>query len=163
MKSLEQFTQGFTIIELLISISIIAILATIASVLYISTQATARDSRRITEIINISQAIEFNRDVNSKFYTYNTTSANRDFVGGLPQDPLDNRKYCVSLNSSNSTPPNACDINWQTNCLNSCNGANYITLDDALTILATNSIQSWTICTSMERANKPFCRQNIHR
>lgn len=50
--------SGFTIVELLVVITIIAILASIVVVTYRGTQGRARDDRRKTDIHNITKALE---------------------------------------------------------------------------------------------------------
>lgn len=53
-----QYKKGFTIVELLIVIVVIAILATISIVAYNGVQSRARDSERITKVKAIGRAIE---------------------------------------------------------------------------------------------------------
>ena len=55
-KALVQ--HGFTLIELMVSIAIVAILATIGLTLFNNTQSTARDSKRKGDIDSISSALE---------------------------------------------------------------------------------------------------------
>ncbi len=54
----DYLRKGFTLFELLVSISIIAILTALAIVSYSSAQKKARDSRRIQDISSISKAAE---------------------------------------------------------------------------------------------------------
>lgn len=50
-------TSGFTIVELLIVIVVIAVLATISVVAYTGIQARAQDSRRISDLQSITKAL----------------------------------------------------------------------------------------------------------
>ncbi|MDP2684049.1 MAG: prepilin-type N-terminal cleavage/methylation domain-containing protein [bacterium] len=50
--------KGFTLIELLVVIAIIAILSVIGVALFTSTQAKARDSKRVQDITAMSKAME---------------------------------------------------------------------------------------------------------
>jgi prepilin-type N-terminal cleavage/methylation domain-containing protein len=57
---------GFTLVELLVSIAIIAMLITISMISYGKISANSRDSRRVTDIITIQQALElYHRDEGS--------------------------------------------------------------------------------------------------
>lgn len=55
---MKKATTGFTIVELLIVIVVIAILATISIVAYTGIQARARDSGRIAKVKDIAKALE---------------------------------------------------------------------------------------------------------
>lgn len=55
------YTKGFTIVELLIVIVVIAILATISAVAYYGIQARAHDARRIADIDSIENSYEMYR------------------------------------------------------------------------------------------------------
>ena len=50
--------SGFTIIELLVVVTIIVVLAAITIVVYRGSQARARDAQRKTDIVNITKALE---------------------------------------------------------------------------------------------------------
>jgi prepilin-type N-terminal cleavage/methylation domain-containing protein len=57
----EQQREGFTIVELLIVIVIIAILATITIIAYNGIQVRARDSRRLQDMDLIVKGLEIYR------------------------------------------------------------------------------------------------------
>jgi prepilin-type N-terminal cleavage/methylation domain-containing protein len=57
-KSLKKVQQGFTIIELLIVIAIIAILAGLVLNNFQGAQAKARDTQRVTDVNNIHSKLE---------------------------------------------------------------------------------------------------------
>lgn len=61
------YRAGFTIVELLIVIVVIAILATISVVAYSGVQARARDSGRVSRIQQIAKAIELYRIDNGQY------------------------------------------------------------------------------------------------
>lgn len=61
MSLISKRQSGFTIVELLIVIVVIAILATISVVAYNGVQARARDSKRASDVIAILKALESHR------------------------------------------------------------------------------------------------------
>jgi len=80
-----QKNGGFTLIELMVVIVIIAILATIGAVMYSSTQTVARDSKRIQDLQAIKTAI----------YTYKGASPAYTLGGSFPSwiSPVSNAIY----------------------------------------------------------------------
>lgn len=79
MRSSAQ-TKGFTLIELMVSISIVAILATIGAVLYSSTQQTARNSKRSQDIQAIATALEVYKSANGKYLASSGYSSSNPVV-----------------------------------------------------------------------------------
>ncbi|MCX6726984.1 MAG: type II secretion system protein [Candidatus Shapirobacteria bacterium] len=109
---------GFTLFELLVSISIIGILTAIATVSYSSAQKKARDARRMEDMGNIQKAAEVYYSQHS--YTYPTKAQFTEAGGVLlawPKDPKTGDDYvyqlgttycvCVGLDNAtgNSTSP----------------------------------------------------------
>jgi len=66
--------RGFTLFELLVSISIIGILTAIASVSFSSAQKKARDARRMEDMASVAKAAESFYAVNSASYPINNTT-----------------------------------------------------------------------------------------
>lgn len=58
MKTLSKNNRGFTLVELIIVITVIGILATIVSLSYLSTQSRARDTQRQASATVISSSLE---------------------------------------------------------------------------------------------------------
>jgi len=85
--------KGFTLFELLVSISIIGILTAIASVSFSSAQKKARDARRMEDMASVAKAAESFYAVNSASYpTSNTTPWLATGIGdtilaNFPSDP----------------------------------------------------------------------------
>jgi len=59
--------KGFTLIELMVAISILAIMAAIGGVIYSSAQASARDSRRKEDIADIKKAMYLYKATSGSF------------------------------------------------------------------------------------------------
>jgi type IV pilus assembly protein PilA len=91
--------QGFTLVELLVVVSIIAILAVIGIVIYSGVQKGARDAKRKGDVDALSNALEahYNTTVNqfctAAAGTY-CPALDTWFAGGTrPKEPLTNADY----------------------------------------------------------------------
>ena len=114
-------TQGFTIVELLIVIVVIAILAAITIVAFNGVQARARDSERRSDFSHLQKAIEMYMADNGE-YPYcgasNATAVTSCEISGLaarltpkymsaiPQDPINvtNLQYFYARGWKKSSP-----------------------------------------------------------
>lgn len=92
---------GFTLIELMIVIAIIAILATIGFAVYSGIQSRARDSRREAEVTSIVNALEANKDQGTTVYP--AISAAWFGNGSVPIDPNNNAANTATYNLVYST------------------------------------------------------------
>jgi general secretion pathway protein G len=101
-----KYFHGFTLIEMLIVITIIALLASTILVGMGSARAKARDSRRIADLHNVQNALELYFAKNGKYPTgitgtgtarwdsLVTTLINAGIgVNQVPKDPLNNATY----------------------------------------------------------------------
>lgn len=115
--------KGFTLFELLVSISIIAILTAIATMSFSGAQKKARDSRRVSDMYSLQKAAEQYYSFSN--YNYPTTASSWTATNGqvvleaFPSDPkgvgytgystttLTASAYCICAalenNSGNST------------------------------------------------------------
>jgi len=66
---MKQTSKGFTIVELLIVIVVIAILATISIIAYNGMQAKARDTSRSNTLTSVKKALEYYYTQNDKYPT----------------------------------------------------------------------------------------------
>ncbi|MBI2017851.1 type II secretion system protein [Candidatus Daviesbacteria bacterium] len=82
---------GFTLVELLVVITIIAILSVIGMAVFTNVQKNARDARRRSDIDAIANALEVNKTATA--YVALATTHFSD--GVIPQDPL-NVAYCAN-------------------------------------------------------------------
>lgn len=86
--------KGFTLIELMVAIAIVAVLATIGFSLFQNTQAQARDARRKQDIDAISSALEQKFNPTAGVYT---AAVAADFASSaIPLDPLNTSPYTYS-------------------------------------------------------------------
>ncbi len=87
---------GFTLIELMVAIAIVAILAAIGFTIYSSTQKTTRDARRVGDLKEVQKALE-------QYFVSNQTYP----VGSTNKTPFDNSNFVTALGSyfQNNKPP----------------------------------------------------------
>lgn len=108
---MSKSTSGFTIVELLIVIVVVAVLAAITYVGFTSIQGRARDSHRLASIRGITQSLERYRLFNGRYPSPTSASgswersdteptanfmeylANYGFGGGTPVDPSNTSQY----------------------------------------------------------------------
>lgn len=89
--------KGFTLVELLVAISILAILSVVGMTIYSQIQTRARDAKRIGDIDSISKAFE----VHYSNGVYPQISANW-FDSGISTDPKNDTTYFYSLKGKDS-------------------------------------------------------------
>lgn len=101
--------RGFTLVELLVAISIIAILSVTAMVIYSQVTVNARDARRKMDLQTIAQALEVYYQKNGRYPITGWVRSNEfgnwivdmplpypsitfvpDYINSLPQDPKSN-------------------------------------------------------------------------
>lgn len=97
---------GFTLLELLVVISIIGILVSLISVSYSTAQKKSRDAKRKSDLKSIQNAFEQYYAVHNTYPTScaSLTDATEKFLpGGYPQDPKSTDTYLTI------TPAPSCD------------------------------------------------------
>ncbi len=105
--------KGFTLIELMVSVAVVAIISSIGYVSYTSAQVNARDARRKQDLRSISTALElFKQASSNKLYPVSTTgvslccgatasdlsseattwipSLTNTYISAMPMDPRSN-------------------------------------------------------------------------
>lgn len=144
-------SRGFTLVEILVAITIIAVLAAVGIVVFGGVQARSRDARRSQDLDSIANALEGKKLAGSIFYTGLATT---DFAtGSIPADPKNTtQKYCFW--GKTTVPPTApmakptsAAVNWTT-----CSGptADYTAVIAAAVPTDTTKVTSWTICAKQE-------------
>ena len=97
-------TEGFTLVEILVVVTIIALLASLAVVSYSQFVKQARDAKRTTDIEQIRAAIELYRNFDTggaypatvDFSGSGTIAdANATYLGKVPNDPLSSSGYSL--------------------------------------------------------------------
>lgn len=112
--------HGFTLIEILVTISIIAILSVIGIVAYSSVVRQGRDSKRQSDLRAIQSALEqynsdqgFYPDAISFGNPLSRPTGGTPYMNTIPTDPIGNPQYAYTA------LPSACD-NSSTKCVNYC-------------------------------------------
>lgn len=152
--------QGFTLIELMVAITIVAILSIMGLVAFSTVQKSARDAKRRGDIDAIATALEANKPPTSSLYT---ALAGSQFSGGaIPTDPL-NHKYCERGSATSTTAPaaltatgasgdwtdpTACPANWLDATATGTSGADFA------------SDMSWTVCAALESSTAVYCKSS---
>ncbi len=99
---MKKTTSGFTIVELLIVIVVIAILAAISVVAYNGISQRARDSARTSDMKSIKTALEFYKSDNNRYPS--ATSGNGSWEESHLDGPGSFMEYLVSGKYIGSVP-----------------------------------------------------------
>lgn len=96
--------KAFTLVELLVALSIMALIMGLSLTAFDSTKKSARDGRRKTDIESIRSALEIYRSDNS-VYPANLNLLTPNYMTALPTDPVATQTYvyvptCPSLCTS---------------------------------------------------------------
>ena len=88
--------RGFTLFELLVSISIIAILTALATISFSNAQKKARDTKRIQDVDAVKKALEMYYSNNSYAYPSDLddlTETDPAYLQKVPVDPKEGTDY----------------------------------------------------------------------
>jgi len=87
-KKIKLNKSGFTLIELIVSITIIAVMTVVAAVSFTGVGKKARDGRRIADLQKIALSLEaLKQQGGGSTYPANTTSLVPNYIQSLPKDP----------------------------------------------------------------------------
>lgn len=96
--------NGFTLIELMVSISIIAILTALAAISFTTAQKKARDARRTQDMKLLQLAAEQYASQNAGAYMTSTATpwnvAGNTVLESLPIDPKNGSSYILSTSAN---------------------------------------------------------------
>lgn len=159
-------SSGFTLIELMVAITIVAILATVGLVIFSNTQKQARDSRRTQDVAAIANALQGKKAAGSIYFI---SLAGSDFANGnIPTDPktgggTTDRLYCLYYLTTvpPAGPPSPQPANWGTTACPGVGGATTVTVNNTATLtLPANSVTSWIVCAALESSTNVVCQQS---
>ncbi len=122
-----RINKGFTLVEILVVVTIIAILAGIGINSYISLSRQTRDSRRRADLENLRSALEMYRSENNYYPFALSTLVPDKYVNAEPIDPKSgaNYVYCPSPGvPGNQTNYDLCASLEQTNTTATCCSTN---------------------------------------
>ncbi len=91
---------GFTLLEILVVISIIGILIAIGSAAFTTAQKKGRDARRRADMKQYQSAYEQYFSENNAYST--CAAMNVGFVGGAPTDPKSGAAYSCTVSAGNA-------------------------------------------------------------
>lgn len=83
-----RLNKGFTLIELIVSITIIAVMTVVAAVSFGGVGRKSRDAKRMADLEKIRMALEMvKQQGNGSTYPANTSSLVPTYIQTLPKDP----------------------------------------------------------------------------
>lgn len=124
-KDRQILKSGFSLVELLVVITIIAVLSVVGLAAFNKISSKSRDFRRKADIKAIVTALEVNYDNNKRKYKcgVNLPAAIAFPSGSVPKDPLDGDDYCKS--STKPTLMSKCFYCQQTSVVAGCRNQDY--------------------------------------
>lgn len=157
----KKLSKGFTLVELLVVVAIIAILSTIGLTVFTSAQANARDARRKSDIDAIAKVLETQRAPGTVYYL---SLPSAGFSGGAV--PVDNAgvagkpNYCIRTSTAVTAPADG--IPWTVTA--TCpTGPAVVAGESAWTAIPSTGLAvgtgtapfvtstiSWKVCTRLE-------------
>lgn len=142
-------SSGFTLIELMVAITIVAIMSVAGIIVYTQVQQNARDSKRREDINAIATAIEGAKDPTSS--TYSSISASNFPTQTIPFDPAGTAtttRYCIAVAAAGTNTVPAIPTAWATRTTCPTNYA-------AFTGTNVNGFSAWTLCALLEKGTNP--------
>lgn len=141
MKKIQKKFKGFTLIELMVALTIIAIMASLAIYGLPTVQKKGQDTQRLAGFRELQLAIEGYRGINGRYPAAGTSATNYvsgltpGFISKLPQDTSqtsangykyavssDRKSYCLAVKNTVFKPDSQEDLVWGTNSWKTCRG-----------------------------------------
>lgn len=125
-RLVEKFSLGFSLMELLVAVSVIAILVSIAVSAYTTGQKKARDNRRKTDIREIQNGFEQYYADNKGSYPATCTLAVTYLPSGMPTDPKTAVDYTSVSGWSSCSTSSFCvcaGLEGESNAVTDCAGS----------------------------------------
>ena len=144
--------KGFTLVELLVVVAIIAVLSVIGITIFTGVQKGARDSTRRADVNAIAKAMEANKTSNSN---YPAMMDSYFAAGKIPTDPNSpSRTYCMAWGDATTALP-AAPAAWTGACV----AASYAAPSNS-GAGGFAAPTSWRMCASMEASSAVYCLTN---
>lgn len=96
----KRANHGFTLLELLVVISIIGILIAMGAVAFSTAQRKSRDSKRRSDMTQMQKAFEQYFADNTGYDTCANMATSQYMPGGLPSDPLPTQSYICNASAT---------------------------------------------------------------
>jgi len=91
----DVFCGGFTLIELIVTMTVIAVLTTLAMISFGGTNKRARDGRRVSDLQKIAIALEMARQVGNTYPVTSDSLVTGGYIQSWPTDPKNYIYYYV--------------------------------------------------------------------
>ena len=145
MKNLPQSKKGFTLVELLVVVAIIAILSVIGITVFSGVQKNARDARRRADVDAIATAIEAKKIQPSVVYAPIVPA---DFASGIIPVDTTTARYCIATSTTTPAPGNP--TTWAaTSACATVPATTYTAIPTAGGVPAV-TVVSWKVCARLE-------------
>lgn len=139
--------SGFTLVELLIAISILAILSVMGIVIFNGVQLKGRDAARRQDLDALVKALEVNHSVSG----YAPLAPGQFASGSIPATDPKGNPYCGNKDQNVIT---ANPVVWTATC-----PVEYNPISTTIPVPSSGSTTSWKVCISLESGGV-VCRTN---
>lgn len=160
MKKILKNLSGFTLVELLVVITIIAILSVVGLTLFNGAQISARDARRKADVDAIANALEIKKAPG--VVSYQTIAVTDMSSGLIPEDSVNGSYvYCIRVYPTDTEASGDTSVTagaWATACPASFNPATISSGLSGASFGTTN--KSFKICARLEVSGGIYCKNS---